>query len=446
MNKKCVLALIFCGIMLFSFSSCAVTPPADTSSSQVLGSGTEGEHYNTDAGGTESSFNSSGVETDLPSDTVPSSSSQPPVSTQTTADKTDTKTQTDGGTHTATDTGTDTESSATSTTPPPATPMILFDASVDHKVIMDNNAKEILVVDFDKGSSPEDWSLSSASVVWKWSTDDAAWASGSAKPKIKGKTINMDSVKYRYSSYYKKDVIVFCGSSGWVGIVDYASKKLLFEDNPGFGPHSVELLPNGDLVLACSDNGGDKGQVLYYPLSAGQTKASSSVPLDSGHGICYDPQEDILWALGDAEIVGLKVKNSGRATASLETVPGRGTSFNGAKGGHVISPIFGNPGCYWVSTSSRIWVFSSRQNTVSPSLFKASYYTNGSVKGIAYFPDGTMIQTAHNQGGTGTYRSASFRVLYRVANGTKEEVKSVMIPHIQNDQTYKVHVFTKDYQ
>jgi hypothetical protein len=71
------------------------------------------------------------------------------------------------------------------------------------------------------------------------------------------------------------------------------------------------------------------------------------------------------------------------------------------------------------------------------------------VKGIAWFPDGTMITTAHDQGGTGTYRSSEFRYMYLGYSEGKVkqvEVKTIMIPHREGSQTYKIHTLSKDYQ
>ncbi len=319
----------------------------------------------------------------------------------------------------------------------------VFDPEMDHKVIMDDSSKTILVVDFDRGSSPADWNVEDG-IVWEWSTDDAVGSS------MYRSNVSIDSVKYRYSEYYKKDVIVFCGSAGWVGIIDFATKELIFEDKPGKGPHSVELLPNGDLVVACSDNGGPEGCVLYYPLASGASAASSAkVKLDSAHGVCYDPQNEIIWALGSTEIIGLKITGSG-VSAKLTEISGTGASFaKGHSGGHVLSPAYGQPGKYWVSSSKQTWVFDSEKESISPTALQCKKYTNAEVKGMAYFPDGTMVQTAHDQGGTGTYRSSEFRVLYLAKSTgkvTQAVVKEVMIPHRTGSQTYKVHVFTKDYQ
>ena len=87
--------------------------------------------------------------------------------------------------------------------------------------------------------------------------------------------------------------------------------------------------------------------------------------------------------------------------------------------------------------------------TVSAVELQANQYTKAKVKGMAYFPDGTMVQTAHDQGGTGTYRSSLFRIIYPTMSSgrvKKRIIEDVMIPHAKDCHTYKVSVFTKDYQ
>lgn len=319
----------------------------------------------------------------------------------------------------------------------------VFDPDVEHKIIMDVSARGILVVDLDKtGDHPENWSIEDG-IIWEWSTSDLT------EGKMKGVSVIMDSTRLRYSPYYESDVIVFSGSGGWVGIVDYATKELLFEDNPGLGPHSAELLPNGDLVLACSGNSdSEKGCILYYPLSSGATKYSSSFPLISAHGVCYDPEQDVIWALGGYEIVALSVSGKGTDNAKISEINGMGVELP-TSGGHEMSPAYGHPGKYWVSGTKDVWIFDSVEGTLSATDLQAKKYSQGNVKGMAYFADGTMVQTSHNQGDTGTYRSSLFRVMYLEESTGKVKttlVKELMIPHAGEYQSYKVNVFCKDYQ
>ena len=314
-----------------------------------------------------------------------------------------------------------------------------WDKSVDHKVIMDDSGTKILIADLDMGDGPEDIDIGKC-IVWEW---DSETAEGS---KLQGKKITMDEAGYRYSACWKRPVVIFCGSGGWVGAVDYMTKEVLFEDNPGNGPHSVELLPNGDLVVACSGNSNSSaGKLLYYPLSKGEDKPSSSLPLVSAHGVCWDPANEVIWALGGSEIIACVAEDG-----VLKQISDMGVSLSeqGYSGGHDLVPAYGQPGKYWVSCSSSLLFFDSEAQTLTNAASMPAKYLGASVKGIAWFSDGTMILTAHNQGGTGDYRSSEFRILY--PDGTDEDgnpqIKVVTVPHRKGSETYKIHTFSDAYQ
>ena len=342
---------------------------------------------------------------------------------------------------TSSDISTDTESGASSSEKEEKPAVQLYDPTMEHKVIMDDSGTKIIIVDLNLcGDDPNEINIEDC-IVWEW---DSAKATGAA---LQGKDIRIDESKLRYSEYWKKDVVIFCGSAGWVGIVDYETKELLFEDKPGYGPHSVELLPNGDLVVACSGNStAENGRILYYPLTTGRTTAASTLALKSAHGICWDPTNEVLWVLGGDEIIACTVKGG-----KLSAESGMGASLKkiGHGGGHDLVPVYGNPGRYWVSCSKAILQFDASKGTLTAGFSRSKDYNGASVKGIAWFPDGTMIITAHDQGGTGTNRSAEFRFLYLTMSTGKVKtpvVTEIVIPHREGSQTYKIRALSKNYQ
>lgn len=341
-------------------------------------------------------------------------------------------------TNTNTDTETDTDSGSVSSSDK-ETPVEAYDPTMEHKVIMDDSGSRILIADLNLcGDDPEDIVIEDC-IVWEW---DSATAYGA---KLQGKDLRIDEAGLRYSELWKKDVVIFSGSGGWVGVLDYETKEVLFEDNPGHGPHSVELLPNGDLVVACSGNGNTDGRILHYALSEGKKEHGDPVFLESAHGVCWDPTNEMIWVLGGYEIIGCTVQNG-----KLIELEGTGASLKaiGHSGGHDFVPVYGQPGKYWVSGDT-IMLFDANEETITASFPRASSYTGKNVKGIAWFPDGTMIITAHDQGGTGTYRSSELRFLYLgLSEGKVKQtiVKELMIPHRPGSQTYKIHTLSKDYQ
>ncbi len=393
---KRMLALLFCGVILFSFVACGETEqPTDT---------------DTGASSTSSTaIGDTGSEDDVSSETN--------VQTDTSTD-----------TETNTDTGSDKEEDPK-------------EDVMKYGLILDDNGSNILVVNPElAGTSPADFDITKA-IVWEWSVFDAK---GSM---IHGQDVRIDCTKYRYSSYYKKDVIIFCGSKGWAGIIDYETKELLFETTVNVpGPHSVELLPNGDMIMACSGNSDyDAGCILYYPLSAGGSMYCDKYPLWGAHSVVYDPEEELIYALGGSDVVSLAVMRPGTKEAKFAfaglrlklTYPDGNTDG----GGHELIPMLGQPGKYFLA-SNQLMILDVKEGTVSRTDEMAVKYNLTNIKGMAYFADGISVQTAHNQGGTGTYRSSVLRVLYPEGDTLKE----VMIPHRGGSATYKISVFMKDYR
>ena len=304
---------------------------------------------------------------------------------------------------------------------------------MERKVIMDDSGSRILIADLSFFQENKEQTVLSDCIVWEW---DSALAEGS---QLQGKDLRIDAAKLRYSSYWGRDVIVFCGSGGFVGILDYETKEVLFEHRPKNGPHSVELLPDGNLVVACAGTPTtDFGTVLFYEITQGKTEPSSVLPLKSAHGVCWDPLHGHLWVLGGEQILACTVRDG-----VLTTIPEKSLSLT-SKDGHEMVPVYGQKGKYWVS-SSKIFLFDAVQGTLTEDFPHAETYSHNGIKGIAWFSDGTMITSAHNQGGTGTYRSSEFRMVFPESQNPTR-LKTVMFPHRKGSQTYKINTLSKDYQ
>lgn len=264
-------------------------------------------------------------------------------------------------------------------------------------------------------------------IIWEWDADD--------DPKCKMKpNAGIDAAKYRYSEYYKKDVIIACSSNGWAGVIDYEAKSLLWEYNIGKGPHSIEMLPNGDVVVACSS---DPGALVYVPLSAGVTYPVSWIPSLYCHGVSWDPENEWLWVLEDNGVYAATVMNPGK-DGKISRLGGTGALFGpGIAGGHAFSPVGGEPGKYWASSGSYLFRFDAETETMTRSFDRASHLTSKNIKGIASFADGTVIQTVAGIGGNDTYgwSSDGFRIItVEMSEGRVKQlitkVTKVVFPHL----------------
>ncbi|MBO5249033.1 MAG: hypothetical protein J6B54_07115 [Clostridia bacterium] len=281
-------------------------------------------------------------------------------------------------------------------------------------------------------------------MVWEWSS--------TYDPNCKsGPGAGISSAKLRYSPYYKRDVIIACSSNGWWGVIDYQARKLLCEGKLISGPHSVEMLPNGDLVVGVSNN---PMGVYYIPLSVGIFEPVHSIESHSCHGVCWDPTRECLWVLDYDEVYAVTVENMGTAQAKLVRDESRVCTFKvGGKDyhdGHALSPIAGSPGKYWVSTVNYLWMFDSETMEMTREFDRYNTLNRRAIKGIVSFEDGTVVETVHNLGGGAVnfYACDGFRVISPTVgqNGQTVDVVTNAISPFMGRQFYKIQSFTKNYQ
>lgn len=323
---------------------------------------------------------------------------------------------------------------------------VVFDPDMEHKFIAtDITNHSIVVYDLDACiDNLEHLKIDDVAVVWEWDSDD--------DPNCKIKPgLGIDSAKIRYSPYYECDVMIACSSGGWAGVIDYEEKSLLWEYNVKNGPHSIEMLPNGDVVVACSS---DPGALVYVPLSAGEVEPSSSIPSLYCHGVSWDPVNEWLWVLEDTGVYCATVTGMGTKGAKLTRINGSGDKFaDGEAGGHAFSPVYGQPGKYWASSGRYLWMFDSETETLYKNYSRFQKLTaKTNIKGIASFPDGTVVEMVSQIGGNDTqgWSCDGIRVILRKESTGKvtkilDEVTDILFEP-EHREFYKVQPFTKDYQ
>ena len=418
--KKKIFALFLALMVLFSLVACTGknTDTDSNVSSDSVSSSASNVSTNTATDDVLTDSNSTDTTTASPTTVTNSSSSSETSSSSTTSSAT---------------TSSATTSSSTVTSPTDSD-VLVYDPSLDHKIlVIDNTAASILVLDLDNCQG--NWSL----INWKNSKSTVKVKEFSTN----GDT-NVSDVKYRYSSYYKKDVLIATSSMGMVGIIDYnatsSEEGLLFYvhdfiDNEQeislYNAHAAEILPNGDVVVATSGYQNDSdgsyyrnGGLHYYPAGSNQRAAFLSLPF--AHAVLWDDQNQCLWAVGFEGVVAVKVNGSGE-NVTMEKIADKGcrkTNFIA----HDMVPAYGMDGKYWVTDYDRIYLFDS----VTGKLTISSKYTKASVKGVAYFEDGTMLQSTWTK----------ILTLYTINSAnSKLEKRSLSVP----GQIYKVRTFSKNY-
>ncbi len=259
----------------------------------------------------------------------------------------------------------------------------------------------------------------------------------------RGSCNSISGVKYRKNDRFG-EVVVLCASGGYAGIVSYPKKEVLWQtDSAGVNPHSVELLPNGNLAVASSSG----GTVRVYASSQTGKAASyyTEVALPEAHGVLWDPEREVLWALGGHRLTAWRV-NGTDAQPELVSVPDLGGSLpDSASGAHDLAPVYGN--------SDRLWITADRvmQYSKSTGEFFFNYNGNrvidrGCSNAIGDLPESGSVITLISDGTYHPWCSGTIGYVRFVPgrDGAWEARYEERVSEIC--AYYKVRVFCSDYQ
>ena len=312
-------------------------------------------------------------------------------------------------------------------------PQVSFDPLTETKVIVSHyNNPWVSVYDVGKClDNPQKLKDDSYSLVWRWE--------GNKDPNAKLGNLTLgrgtSEAKIRYSAHYGKDVVLVGSSGGWAGIVDYENRTLLWETDVGVhGLHAMDLLPNGDLIVARYNNEG--GWLSLFSVTQGKITPTATVDLYSAHGVCYDAENNIIWGLGFKGVYGFIVYNLGKENAKLIPLSDKIYLFpNNEAGGHAFAPAYGEPGKYWASNSKNLYKVDVNTGTMTKA---SSAMITGGIKGAAGFPNGVMVQT---------FMTNTVRVITRQKSKGKVSVeKDVATEVVFDDHVfYKINPFSTKY-
>ena len=385
MLKKAILSTLLCVALALSFVACG---PA--------------ENPQTDSGGTSSGSSVSSSDTN--SDTA------------TDGESTDASTATEGTT-------TDTRDEVKKDDP------YWEEDAIGRKIIAcDIINFSVVVYDLDACQGDYQRLINDKStIVWEWSSV--------YDRNCVGFPGGLSSAKLRYSPYYGKDVVIACSSNGWWGIIDYEKCMVICE---GMGPnnaHSVEMLPNGDLILGVSAS---QIGVYYIPITLGMTEPVSGIGAPACHGVCWDPERKCLWVLEGTGVFKATIENIGTKDAKLVRDNRSKVDLMEDADCHAFSPVYGQPGKYWVSAYENLWIFDVETGKFTKS---DDAYNVNEIKGVASFADGTVVEAAVNLGGNAInfFACDGFRII-------EDGVATLVTFPKGGRQFYKIQPFTRNYR
>jgi Family of unknown function (DUF6528) len=157
-------------------------------------------------------------------------------------------------------------------------------------------------------------------------------------------------------------------------------------------PHSIELLPNGDAAVVASDG----GWLRVYTASKGRRSTSFvQYPLRRAHGVYWDGYLNVLWAVGERQLIVLQV--TGSAERPRLMLLHEATLPTGQ--GHDLAPVVGRPDRLWVTTGKHIYQYAKWTGRFVRDFSSARYIDGVQVKSIGQDPSTGQILTATVQHG-----------------------------------------------
>lgn len=249
--------------------------------------------------------------------------------------------------------------------------------------LCDQKNASLVMIDLD---APDP--TSKDAVIWEWKPTTALGFSRFSS----GYGNRIDEAVLRYSEPLGKYVVCVTSSSGYMCVAEYPSGNCVWEGNAqGLGPHSIDYLPDGNVAVVCSGNSNtDAGCLRIYTASAGRQSAKyAEAPLVSAHGVLWDDENRLLWALGAAELRAYRIGGTSSAPELIE-VDGLGGA-TAVSGCHNLSVCGDDTDCLWISGSAVI-VYRKSTGSYIRDYDGAAQISEGGVKSVDSFADGTVVR------------------------------------------------------
>ena len=304
---------------------------------------------------------------------------------------------------------------------------VTWDKTRNLIAVTDQKSRHLYVLDLDD----PDWS-DEGSVLWDW-TPTAELGFG-------GLILNYwlpSEVKLRYSEQYKSYVVLTTSSGGVCAMIEYPSGKMLWGvANGGNNPHSIELLPDGNIVVASS---GDNLR-LYTASVKGAETQYTEVKLEAAHAAQWNPENQRLYSVGYHYVAAYAIDKSGAKPKLV--LDEANTAYQEWICGHDFTPVAGNHDLYWLA-GSELWQYSVSQNKI------VEAYTGrdelvGNLKCISETYDNRIIRAMPDLSETDleAYQTRYVSVTAKNSAGHYETVKR-KLPN--NMVAYKIRAFRPEY-
>ncbi|RZJ89778.1 MAG: VCBS repeat-containing protein [Chryseobacterium sp.] len=228
---------------------------------------------------------------------------------------------------------------------------------------------------------------------WTWDVDNAGSGVATAdKPYFRGITDAKRVLDGRYilATFNSGPSGAADSERGGVALIRYPAGNVVFYSRCGYQPHSAEILPDGNIVVAASATGGGLRVFQMDSVNRPSTAYKSSFyPLTSAHGVVWDKKRQKLYAAGIDQVYTYDYDFNINSPTLDQLAT---TSFGYAnRNAHDFFPVYGE---------DRIWLSGNalfKMNIASissPALFDNKQNIKSVSSGPSGFPIALQIATA----------------------------------------------------
>lgn len=261
-------------------------------------------------------------------------------------------------------------------------------------VVTDQASDQIIVLDAD----PAGWISGAPKWAWKPTAEEG----------LGDLTDNWglpDEAKLRH--HHGRRYLLTTDSYGLAAVIPYPSGDGFYwaaDVGRAANAHSIELLPDGNVAVTASTG----GWIRVYAASQGRRSTTyTQLPLAGAHGAVWDPTVRLLWALGDHELVGLRIGG----TRSEPRLSRAVTHRLPTDWGHDLQLVPGRPDRLWVTTGSRVYQVDKASGVFHSDYPGAATIDVAGIKSITTDPaTGQVITTKTEPGNPCTWCTSTVRM------------------------------------
>jgi hypothetical protein len=213
----------------------------------------------------------------------------------------------------------------------------------------------------------------SQSIIWQWSMRESNIDENYLKW-----FINYSDVKPVYDRKY----FLISSSAGGIALLRIADKKVVFYAYAGGNTHSIELLPDGNIVSA-SSTGGYLTLFSVDSMNVGDKAYTKKIPIQNAHNVVWDPKNKVLWSASMNKLKAFEYnfncKHPDLILKDTYDLP--------ETNAHDLFPVYGK-NALWLTTEGSVYRFDIKKKKV---MLAEEVSTQKGIKSISSGPAGFPI-------------------------------------------------------